>query len=78
MKIERVDKPRYFYDLTDEEVTNVKETITIIERILDAPPMRDDDALVFDGEGLGIEEYECKDTIDFLTTILDYKGKEFY
>lgn len=78
MKIERVDNPRYSYELTAEEMTNITETIKIIGKLLACQPMVEDNCIIFDDDQGRIYGEECNDTIDLLNQIFECRGKNFY
>ena len=78
MKIERVDNPRYFYELTAEEKANITETTKIIGKFLACQPMAEDDCIIFEGDSARFYAEECNDTIEFLNDIIKYRGVAFY
>lgn len=78
MNIERVDNPRYAYELTAEEMANIKGTIKIIEKLLACQPMAEDDCIIFEGDSGRFYAEECNDTIEFLNDIIKNRGMAFY
>lgn len=78
MKVERVDNPRYSYELTAEETANITETTKIIRNLLACQPMVEDDCIIFEGDSSRFYAEECNDTIEFLNDIIKYRGITFY